>query len=382
VSRSDSAYPDAAQIKLPRVTEARMTEPRQLDPDKLKDYAKRVFGALGGAMTACMIYLGDRLGLYSALADAGAVTSAELAERTGLDERWLREWLFQQGAAGVVESLGQGRFELTPEGRAVLADENHPAFGAGFFCHLPETMGNLAKLPESFRTGLGLDYDALGPGGARGIERGLAPWFRALLVPTVLPRIDGLVARLSDGVQVADVGCGAGVALLEMAKAFPRSEFHGYEISRHALERANENKAAASVANAHFHHVEDEPLPSDGRFGFVVTFDCLHDMAHPERVMAGIRAAIEDDGIWLIADIKAHGSFDENLERNPMAAMMYGTSVLTCMSSALSEPGGLGLGTLGFHPGLARTMTADAGFTRFDEVDFGHPVNAFYVVRP
>ena len=359
-----------------------MSETRPLDPEKLKQYAKGVFGALGGAMTACMIYLGDRLGLYSALADAGVVTSTELAAKTGLDERWLREWLFQQGAAGVLDSLGQGRFELTPEGRAVLADEDHPAFGAGFFSHLPETIGTLEKLPESFRTGLGLDYDVLGPGGARGIERGLAPWFRALLVPVVLPRIEELVARLTDGVQVADVGCGAGVALLEMAKAFPHSEFHGYEISRHALARANENKAAAGVANAHFHHVEEAPLPGDGRFAFVVTFDCLHDMAYPERAMAGIRAAIAEDGIWLIADIKAHGSFDENLERNPMAAMMYGTSVLTCMSSALSEPGGRGLGTLGFHPELARTMTSDAGFTRFEELDFGHPVNAFYLVRP
>jgi len=359
-----------------------MSEPRPLDPEKLKEYAKGVFGALGGAMTAGMIYLGDRLGLYAALADAGAVTSEELAAKTGLDERWLREWLFQQGAAGVLEPRGQDRFELTSEGRAVLADEDHPAFGAGFFCHLPETMRNLEKLPDSFRTGLGLDYDALGPGGARGIERGLAPWFRALLVPVVLPRIEGLVARLGEGVQVADVGCGAGVALLEMAKAFPRSEFHGYEISRHALERADENKAAAGVANAHFHHAAEEPLPSDGRFGFVVTFDCLHDMAHPERVMAQIRGAIADDGAWLIADIKAHGSFDENRERNPMAAMMYGTSVLTCMSSALSEPGGLGLGTLGLHPELARTMTAGAGFTRFEALDFGHPVNAFYLVRP
>ena len=136
------------------------------------------------------------------------------------------------------------------------------------------------------------------------------------------------------------------------------------------------------MSNAHFYHAGDEPLPDDGRFAFVTTFDCLHDMAHPERVIAGIRSALADDGTWLIADIKAHASFEETLERNPMAAMMYGTSVLTCMSSALSEPGGLGLGTLGLHPTLARSLTAAAGFTHFEEVDFGHPVNAFYVVRP
>jgi SAM-dependent methyltransferase len=358
-----------------------MSGTRELDGDKLKAYAKNVFGALSGAMTSSMIYLGDRLGLYAALADGTPVTSDELASRTGLDERWVREWLYQQGAAGVLE-YADGRFALSPEGRVVLADESHPAFGAGFFSHLPESLALAEKLPESFRTGRGLPYDALGAGGARGIERGLAPWFRALLVPVVLPRLDGVVAMLEGGARVADVGCGAGVALIEMAKAFPKSDFHGYDISRHALERAEQNRAEAGVSNAHFHDAAEDPLPGDGSFAFVVTFDCLHDMAHPEGAVTAIRRAIAPDGLWLIADIKAHASYEENLERNPMVAMMYGTSVLTCMSSALSEPDGLGLGTLGLHPQLARRMTEAAGFTRFDELDLGHPVNAFYVVRP
>jgi len=354
---------------------------RELDVEKLKEDAKLVFGALGGAMTSSMIYLGDRLGLYDALADGNPVDSAELASRTGLDERWLREWLFQQGAAGVLEHQG-GRFALSPEGRAVLADESHPAFGAGFFSHLPESMPAAEQLPESFRTGRGLPYDALGPGGARGIERGLAPWFRALLVPMVLPQVEGVVPKLESGARVADVGCGAGVALLEMAKAFPKSDFHGWDISKHALERAERNRAEAGVSNAHFHDASTDPLPDDGSTDFVVTFDCLHDMAHPDVVMKAIRGCIAPDGTWLIADIKARASYEENLEKNPMAAMMYGTSVMTCMSSALSEPDGMGLGTLGLHPELAERMTRDAGFTRFESIDLGHPVNAFYVVRP
>jgi len=353
----------------------------ELDVEKLKDYAKRVFGALGGAMTSSMIYLGDRLGLYAELADGRAVDSEALAARTGLDERWLREWLFQQGAAGVLE-YRDGRFSLSPEGRAVLADESHPAFGAGFFSHLPESMAAAERLPESFRTGRGLPYDALGPGGARGIERGLAPWFRALLVPMVLPQLEGVVPKLEAGARVADVGCGAGVALLEMAKAFPNSEFHGYDISKHALERAEQNCVDAGVTNAHFHDASTDPLPDDGGSAFVVTFDCLHDMAHPDGVMKRIRGCIAPDGTWLIADIKARPTYEENLEHNPMAAMMYGTSVMTCMSSALSEPDGLGLGTLGLHPGLAQQMARDAGFTHFETLDLGHPVNAFYVVRP
>ena len=131
-----------------------------------------------------------------------------------------------------------------------------------------------------------------------------------------------------------------------------------------------------------FHDATNESLPSDGSLDFVTAFDCLHDMSHPERVLGSVRKAIRPDGVFLICDIKARETYEENVKKNPMAAMMYGTSVLTCMSSALSEADGLGLGTLGFPESLARQMCAGAGFSRFDPIDFGHPVNAFYVVRP
>jgi 2-polyprenyl-3-methyl-5-hydroxy-6-metoxy-1,4-benzoquinol methylase len=357
--------------------------PRQIDPDRLKAFAKHVFGALEGAMTSAMIHLGDRLGLYRTLAEIGEpVNSSELAERTGLHERWLREWLHAQGAAGVLDYTGDDRFVLSPEATAVLADERHPAFGCGMFSSLPDTIAVVDKLPEAFRTGIGLAYDAFGPGGARGVERGFAPWYRALLVPMALPRVEGLVPRLEAGARVADVGCGGGVALIELARAFPRSEFHGYDISKFALERGEANRAEAGLENVWFHDPREQPLPDDHRFEFVTTFDCLHDMTDPAAVMRRIRAAIAPEGIWLIADIKAKDGYEANVEHNPMAALMLGTSVLSCMSSALSEPGGLGLGTLGFHEELARQMTRDAGFTRFEPLDLGHPVNAFYVVRP
>jgi len=356
--------------------------PEALDPEALKNFSKRVFGALQGAMTSAMICLGDRLGLYRALAGDGPATPDELAARTGLSERWVREWLYQQGAAGVLEADDDERFRLTPEAAAVLADESHPAFGCGMFSSLPETIAVVEKLPDAFRSGVGYDYDALGPGGAAGIERGFAPWFRALLVPMALPRIEGLVPRLERGAQVADVGCGAGVALIEMARAFPDSEFHGFDISQHALERAEKNKGLAGVANVHFHDARREPLPADARFDFATSFDCLHDMTDPAGTITAIRAGLADDGVWLIADIKAKDGYAANVEQNPMAALMYGTSVLTCLSSSLSEPGGAGLGTLGLHESLARQLCAEAGFTSFEPLDLGHPVNAFYVVRP
>jgi 2-polyprenyl-3-methyl-5-hydroxy-6-metoxy-1,4-benzoquinol methylase len=359
-----------------------MTDARELDPDRLKGFAKQIFGHLSGATTAAMIYLGDRLGLYRALSGGGAVTSEILAERTGLSERWLREWLQQQGAAGVLRYEGDGRFSLSAEGEAVLADERHPAFGCGMFSSLPQTMAVAEKLPKAFRSGVGLDYDALGPEGALGLERSFAPWYRALLVPMALPRVEGLVERLEAGALVADVGCGAGVALVEMAKAFPASRFHGYDISRHALERAEANRESAGVTNLDFHDPRNEPLPEAGGFALITTFDCLHDMTDPVAAIESIHAALSEDGVWLLADIKAKETYEENVERNPMAALLYGTSVLTCMSSSLSEPGGLGLGTLGLHQNLARQLAAEAGFSCFEELYLGHPVNAFYVVRP
>ena len=354
----------------------------EMDGDKLRETARTVFGALSGGCTSAMIHLGDRLGLYRALADVDAHDSRELAEVAGLSERWVREWLYQQGAAGLLEHRGDGRFALSPEGVAVLADESHPAFGAGFFAHFPQTMQVVEALPVAFQTGVGLPYDALGAEGAAGIERGFAPWFRTLLVPMALPRIPGLVPRLETGAAVADVGCGTGVAMIEMARAFPKSDFHGYELSEQALERGRANAREASVSNVVFHDVRSEPLPDDARYDFVTTFDCLHDMTDPAAIIAAIRRAIRPDGSWLIADIKCYGSYEENVAENPMAAMMYGMSVLTCMSSALSEPGGAGLGTLGLHASLMGEMVEAAGFGHFEEHDFGHPVNAFYLARP
>src|SRR5262245_54385724 len=154
-------------------------------------------------------------------------------------------------------------------------------------------MAILERLPESFKSGLGLRYDALGPEGARGVERLLAPWFRTQLVPVALPKLDGIVSKLESGAKVADVGCGAGVALIEMTKAYPRSAFHGYDISKYALTRAEENKAQAGVRNVTFHDANGDALPGDASFDFITTFDCIHDMANPGAVIRAIRQALK-----------------------------------------------------------------------------------------
>jgi 2-polyprenyl-3-methyl-5-hydroxy-6-metoxy-1,4-benzoquinol methylase len=203
-----------------------------------------------------------------------------------------------------------------------------------------------------------------------------------MLIPVVIQGLDGVAAKLEAGAKVADVGCGAGIALIEMAKAYPASDFHGFELSKVALDLADANKAEAGATNVAFHDVRGEQLPTDGSFDFVTTFDCLHDMTHPRDVVAAIRKSLSDDGTYLIADIKSKSTYEANLEENPMVAMMYGFSIVSCMSSAMSEPDGEGLGTLGLHPELAEQICRDAGFTRFAEKDFGNPINTYYEVRP
>jgi len=360
-----------------------MTAEPQLDfEQQIREYIKHVFSMLSGLTVSAMIYLGHHLGLYRALSEAGAATSAELATKTGLHERWVREWLRGQAAARLIDYTSDARFEMSPIAALVLANDQSPAFSAGAFSALPQQMAVLEHLRGAFVTGIGLPYDAIGPEGARGVEGMLAPWFRTMLVPLALPRLDGVVAKLEAGGKVADVGCGTGVALIEMAKAFPRSQFHGYDISRHALAWAALNKNEAGITNVTFHDAHTDPLPEDASFDFITSFDCIHDMTNPAAVMRSIRKALTGDGTWLVADINARPTFEENLAKNPMAAMMYGFSILSCLSSGLSEPNGAGLGTLGFTEPLAREMTAAAGFTRFTRHDFENPVNAYYEVRP
>jgi len=357
----------------------------EIDPDRLKMFSFGVFSQLSGAVTAGMIHLGDKLGLYVALAELDRpATTAELADAAGLQERWVREWAHNQAAARIIDvdtTSTPELFSLSPEAVAVLASPDHVAFGVGMFHRFPQTMGALEEMPESFRTGLGHDYDTHGCEGAIGIEKSFEPWMRHHLLDTVLPSLDGVVERLERGVSVIDIGCGSGGAVLMMAERIPCSTLVSYDISERALERAAERLAESGVSNARFADPRNEPMPTDGSCDVVTTFDCIHDMTRPQEMMHSIRSAIADDGTWLLVDIKGRDSFAENVEKNPMASLMYGISVLSCMSSALSEPGGAGLGTLGLPASKAKEMSSTAGFSQFRKMDVDHSVNSFYEIR-
>jgi SAM-dependent methyltransferase len=352
-----------------------------LDEDEVARIAFRVWGYKQGELVSLLIHLGDRLGLYRALDGGGAVSAAELAERTGLHERWVREWLKGNAAADLVTSPDGERFELRPEGAAVLAREDeHLRFAAGAFT-APLDPSVVDELADAFRTGVGLPYDRMGPSGAHRTERMLGPWARLALVPLIVPSLEGVPEQLARGILVADIGCGAGVALTALAAAFPESTFHGYELSRHALARARERVDELGLTNVELFDRRAEEVPAGTGYGFVLTFDCLHDMTRPADAIAAIRAAIAPDGTWLIKDIRCDDDWDVN-RRNPMLAMFLGFSVSSCMSSALSEPGGAGLGTIGFTPQLAEQMVRAAGFTRFERREYDDPANLYYVVRP
>jgi ubiquinone/menaquinone biosynthesis C-methylase UbiE len=349
-----------------------------LDLDSLADLAVEY---LSGAAVSALVCLGDQLGLYRTLADISPVTSRELADSTDLDERWVREWLHGQAGAGFVRHVGDGRFELTPEQAALLAEEDNPAFLAGGFGLLFSLFDRWERLHESFRTGRGTPYNDLGADHAVNESRFSAPWMRAHLVPVILPGLDGVAAKLAAGAKAADVGCGSGKALLAMAAAYPQSEFHGYDSSRVAIRFARENLASSGLTNVTFHHTDAAMLPCDGSFDFVLTWDCLHDMTDPAAAMRAIRGAIEPDGTWLIVDIAGQPTPEENYD-HPLAGLLYGFSVLDCLGCGTSAEDGAGLGTLGFPEPVARQMVTDAGFTRFTVRDFDNPLNAFYEVRP
>jgi 2-polyprenyl-3-methyl-5-hydroxy-6-metoxy-1,4-benzoquinol methylase len=370
-----------------------MTEPMNAEPrgsihDQIKMFGFRVWTYRMGEQVSLMIHLGDRLGIYRAMAGQGPISSIELARRLSFDERLLREWLYGQAAAGLIDRVSSGssdepetaRFELTPVQRAVLADEDESiAFAAGAFSGgaSPEVIDRIA---ESFTTGVGITYEDQGPAAAAALGRMTGPWSRHALVSTILPALDGVVERLEAGIDVLDIGCGTGFTLCLLAEAFPASRCVGYDSSESAVRLARERAAHMGLHNVEFVASMGHELPADPRFGFVLTFDCLHDMTRPDLTAAAIHAAMEPGGTWLIKDIRSSGDFETD-SRNPMLALFYGFSIAHCLQSSLSEPGGLGLGTLGLHPDRLQALVTAAGFGPAIVHDFDDASNLYFEIR-
>lgn len=352
------------------------------DPDKLQEKQKLITSITSGAFVTAMASLGIRLGLFGAMAGAGSLTSRDLAERTGLHERWLREWLRSLGASGLVEYDGDDRFSLPPEVAYLLADPSAAGFVGNRLTSFPERMKVMDRLPDAFRTGLGYTWDDRGEAGVLMTENSRKAWFERDLVPLALPALEGVIEKLQAGAVVADLGCGTGIALIEMARAYPEARYTGYDISLANLERAALNQRNAGLNAIEFRDIAAEPLPEDGRFDLVTTFDVLHDMTHPEVAAASVYRALKPDGTWFILEIDCAPTYEGNLERGrEQAALGYATSVMNCLPSGMSEPGGAGLGTLGLPEPVLGELVRGAGFTRFRRLDVKAP-HALYEARP
>jgi 2-polyprenyl-3-methyl-5-hydroxy-6-metoxy-1,4-benzoquinol methylase len=356
--------------------------PAAIDPDVLRRKQNLIGSYTTGLFQSGIIYAGRELGLWKAMRGGEPTTPGELGERVSANERFVLEWLRAAAAGGLVEYDGDERFHLAPEVESLLADDESLLSAQWFFVHLPDRVGQWARALESFRSGVGIGWEDRGLKSVEMTEAAFRTWYRQVLVQRALPQLDGVLDRLDAGRKVADVGCGAGVALIEMARAFPRSEFHGYDLSAEALERGRAHAAEERLTNLTFHRVPDELLPEDRSFGLITTFDCMHDMTQPLATARAIRASLADDGCWFIADIRSFPTFEENLADNPQSARMYAVSLFGCLQSAMSEPGGAGYGTYGLPEPAMRQLALDAGFTRFRTVDLPSPVNAYYEARP
>ena len=350
----------------------------QLDQDKLNAFLGRIVGDLGAIATGALVVLGDRLGLFKAMKSGDKVTAAEVAARTGTHERYIREWLSAQAAAGYVQyDATDDRFYLDPEQAVVFAEENSPAFMAGAFELMAALWIDEPKVSEAFRTGKGVGWHDHSACLFRGTERFFRPGYNANLIGSWLPALDGVVEKLERGVQVADVGCGHGASTVLMARAYPRSHFTGFDYHAPSIERARKAAEENGVSgNTKFEVASAKSYP--GKYDLVAFFDCLHDMGDPVGASTHARQSLAPDGTWMIVEPFAHDQLSGNL--NPVGRVFYAASTLICTPASLSQEVGLGLGAQAGEAKLRQVVTA-GGFTRFRRAT-ETPFNMVLEARP
>ena len=349
-----------------------------VDPQKLDAFLGKMIGDLGAAASGALVMLGDRLGLYKALAQAGPSTPAELAAATGTTERYVREWLSAQAAAEYLQyDKASGRFTLSPEQALVFANEESPAFMAGGFSVIAALWRDEPKLTAAFQSGAGVGWHEHDTCLFRGTERFFRPGYNANLVSTWIPALDGVEAKLAAGARVADVGCGHGASTILMAKAYPKSRLIGFDYHAGSIERAKAAAEEAGVADRVEFQVaaaKDFPGPA---YDLICIFDALHDMGDPVGASKHIRERLAPDGTWLLVEPFAHDDLSENL--NPVGRLFYSASTMLCTPASLSQEVGLGLGAQAGEKRL-REVVESAGFTRFRRAT-ETPVNLVFEVR-
>jgi len=353
-------------------------EKQQLDWDKIKQFSMQVYNDIGAAMLGPLSYIGDRLGIFSALAEAGAVTSAALADRTGLSERCLREWLSAMTAAGYVNYDASAKtYAMPAEHAMVLARDDSPFFAGGFIEMIVPHVSIAPKVMASFKNGGGVSQSEYPPETWEAMERSSASLFRHQLIRKWLPAMPQVVAKLSEGGSSLDVGCGSGRASIAIASAFPKAQVFGFDAHLGSVERARANAKAAGLGDRiKFDLVDCTRLPA-AQFDFISTFDVVHDSVDPEALLKSIRAALKPDGTYLMVEVNVSSNLEDNI--NPMGRLMYSISTLYCMTVSLAH-GGAGIGAC-MGEAKARELVAAAGFKHFRRLQVGDMFSALYEIR-
>lgn len=349
-----------------------------LDMDKLHAFVGQFVRDLGAAGHAGLVVIGERLGLYKALA-AGPMTSTELAARTKTDERYLREWLSSQAAGGYVTyDEKANRFSLSAEQAFALADEDSPAYLPGAF---EMALGSLAAVPriaESFRTGAGMGWGEHDAGVIHGCEKFFRSGYVGNLVSSWIPALEGVKEKLEAGAKVADVGCGKGASTILMAQAFPKSQFFGFDYHDGSIEGARESAARQGLkGRVMFDAASAKEFPGKN-YDLVTVFDCLHDLGDPVGAAKHVREALAPDGTWMIVEPFANDSLKDNM--NPVGRMYYSFSTLLCTPCSRSQEVGMCLGAQAGEARI-REVATKAGFTRFRRAT-DTPFNIVYEARP
>ncbi len=356
------------------------TEPAvEVDTEKLMQFVFRAVDEVGATLNTALVVMGDKLGLYRALAGAGALSPTELADRTGTSERYVREWLNAQAAGGyVLYDPESGRYTLPPEQAVALTDVNSPAYLPGFFQIALGSVRDSPKIVEAARNGDGVGWHEHVHDVHEGCERFFRPGYNAHLIAEWLPALDGVIDKLQRGALVADVGCGHGASTILMAQAFPSSSFVGADYHDGSIETARSRAQEAGVADrAQF---QTEPAAAYGGTGYdlVTMFDCLHDMGDPVGAARHVLTTLKPDGTWMIVEPAAGDRVEENL--NPVGRAYYSFSTLLCTPASLSQEVGLALGAQAGEARI-RDVVEAGGFTRFRRVA-ETPFNLVFEARP
>ncbi|MFB3815398.1 MAG: methyltransferase domain-containing protein [Terriglobales bacterium] len=350
-----------------------------IDQPKLEKFLERMLNDIGTAVRGGLCYIGDRLGLFKALAEAGPVTVEQLAGKTGLNERYLREWLGAMVTAEYVEyDVWTKQYRLPPEHALPLANEDFPYFAGGALQMIQPLVSVAPKVAEAFRTGKGVPQSEYSPEMFESIERFTAPWYKNQLVQNWIPAMPQVEAALKAGGSALDVGCGSGRAAIAIARAFPNARVYGYDNHPLSIERARHNAHEADVGDrVTFDVVDCTKLPKNN-FDFITTFDVVHDAVNPSGLMASIHGALTPDGTYLLLEMNCHPDLQDNV--NPLGRLLYSVSTLYCMTTSLAH-GGEGIGAVMGEP-RARDMAQHAGFRSFRRLPIEDPFSLLYELRP